>query len=337
MAQIAQIHSSVFYLSNLRNLWMGVVSWTMKYRSSATIGLALVAGLASCLLPSCKGRKADPAAEAPPPAQVEHEQYGGPFKVDHPEQFALAMAGEYKSTPELNVTGIVSPDMSRNVLVISIASGGVGDARGPASGVISDQQVTNAAGVQGSGSPNPFAISALSHVWVLCDVYENDLPFVRLGEHADIHLSGYPDLLLKGRINNIGPILDPNLRTAKVRLEVQNPGMLRPGMFVTATFYGLKKEMHATVPASAILHLHDRDYVYVPIEGGRFQHIEVVAGKMLPGTARVGAPLVGAPGQAVAAATPPLQEPGERQEIISGIRPGQPVVANALALQAAAQ
>jgi cobalt-zinc-cadmium efflux system membrane fusion protein len=395
----------------------------MKSRSSTTIGLGLVVGLASCLLSSCNKGTADAAAEAPPPAEVVHEQDGGAFQVEHPERFALATAGEYEAAPELNVTGTVSPDVSRNIPVISIASGRVVDIRArlgdtvtkgqvlmrvqsadiaqafsdyrqavadetlahaqldrskllydkgaiaqkdlevavdaedkakvtlettvehlrvlgadvnhpaaivdihaPASGVITDQQVTNAAGVQGLSGPNPFTISDLSHVWVLCDVYENDLRFVRLGEFADIHLNAYPDLVLKGRIGNISPILDPNLRTAKVRLEVQNPGMLRLGMFVTATFYGLKKETRATVPPSAVLHLHDRDWVYVPMEGGRFQRVEVVAGKMLPGDAGVGA---------VAAATQaPLQGPGEKQEILSGIKPGQQVVANALDLQA---
>ena len=405
----------------------------MKDRSSTMIALGLVAGLASCLLSGCKGRQVDAAAEAPPPAEVEHERDGGAFKVDHPEQFTLATAGEFKAAPELIVTGSVSPDVSRNIPVISIASGRVVEIRArlgdtvtkgqilmriqsadiaqafsdyrqavadetlartqferskllydhgavslndyqvaqdteakakvtvetaiehlrvlgadinhpaaivdihaPASGVITDQQVTNAAGVQGLSGPNPFVISDLSHVWVLCDVYENDLPFVRLGEYADIHLNAYPDLLLKGEIGNIGPILDPNLRTAKVRLEVENPGMLRLGMFVTATFYGMKKEVHATVPASAVLHLHDRNWVYVPIEGGRFQRVEVVAGKMLPASAVAGAPRVGAAapaGQAVPAATPPLQGAGEMQEIKSGIRPGQQVVANALVLQ----
>jgi cobalt-zinc-cadmium efflux system membrane fusion protein len=162
-------------------------------------------------------------------------------------------------------------------------------------------------------------------------VYENDLPFVRLGEYADIRVSAYPDLVLKGRIGNIGPILDPSLRTAKVRLEVQNPGMLRLGMFVTATFYGMKKEVHATVPASAVLHLHDRDWVYVPVEGGRFQRVEVVAGKMLPASGIAGVPRGGARGRAQA---PPLQGAGLMQEITSGLRPGQQIVANALVLQA---
>jgi cobalt-zinc-cadmium efflux system membrane fusion protein len=116
--------------------------------------------------------------------------------------------------------------------------------------------------------------------------------------------------------------------------------MLRLGMVVAATFYGLEKEVHATVPGSAVLHLHDRDYVFVPLEGDRFQHVEVGVGKLLPGTARGGAPRAGAPapaGRAVAATTPPPQDAGERQEITSGLRPGQQVVVNALALQAAAE
>ena len=63
---------------------------------------------------------------------------------------------------------------------------GIVDIRAPVSGVITDQQVTNAAGVAGLGSPNPFTISDLSYVWILCDVYENDLSNVHLGEKADI-------------------------------------------------------------------------------------------------------------------------------------------------------
>jgi cobalt-zinc-cadmium efflux system membrane fusion protein len=180
------------------------------------------------------------------------------------------------------------------------------EVRAPGSGVITDQQVTSAAGVQGLASPNPFTISDLSDVWILCDVYENNLPGVQLGDFADVRLNAYPERLLKGRIANIGPVLDPNLRTAKVRLEMQNPGMMRIGMFVTATFHGLKKEMHATVPAPAVLHLHDRDWVYVPAGPGQFRRVAVVGGDMLP---------------------------GNLQEIRFGISPGQPVVASALVLQ----
>jgi cobalt-zinc-cadmium efflux system membrane fusion protein len=180
------------------------------------------------------------------------------------------------------------------------------DIRAPVSGVITDQQVTAAAGVQGLSSPNPFTISDLSHVWILCDVYENDLANVHVGETTEIRLNAYPDKEFTGRIGNVSPVLDPTLRTAKVRIEVANPGLMRIGMFVTATFHGQKKETRAAVPAAAILHLHDRDWGYVPIGGNKFRRTEVVAGRTLP---------------------------GNLQEIISGIKPGQQVVGNALALQ----
>ena len=182
--------------------------------------------------------------------------------------------------------------------------------RAPVSGVITDQQVTNAAGVAGLSSPNPFTISDLSNVWVLCDIYENDLPNVHVGETAEIRLNAYPDKVFSGRISNVGPVLDPAIRTAKVRIEVHNPGLMRVGMFVGATFHGLKKETRAAVPAPAVLHLHDRDWVYVPAGDKKFRRIEVVAG--------------------------PTQ-PNKMQEIISGVKPGQQVVSNALELQNTAE
>ena len=183
---------------------------------------------------------------------------------------------------------------------------GIVDVTAPISGVITDQQVTNAAGVQGLSGPNPFTISDLSYVWIICDVYENDLDAVHIGQYADIRLNAYPNQVLKGRIDNILPVLDPNLRTAKVRLEVANPGMMRVGMFVTATFYGKQPETRAAVPATAILHLHDREWVYTPVSAGHFKRLEVVTGNMLP---------------------------GNLQEVVSGIKPGDQVVSNALPLQ----
>ena len=129
---------------------------------------------------------------------------------------------------------------------------------------------------------------------------------MRVGEYADIHLNAYPNKVLKGRIDNILPVLDPNLRTAKVRLEVQNPGLMRIGMFVTATFYGKQMETRAAVPATAILHLHDREWVYVPLTPAHFKRLEIVTGNMLP---------------------------GNLQEVVSGIKPGDRVVSNALVLQ----
>jgi cobalt-zinc-cadmium efflux system membrane fusion protein len=183
---------------------------------------------------------------------------------------------------------------------------GIVDIYAPISGVITDQQVTSASGTQGLSGPNPFTISDLSYVWIVCDVYENDLDAVQVGQYADVRLNAHPGQVFKGRIDNILPVLDPNLRTAKVRIELHNPGWMRIGMFVTATFYGKQPETRAAVPAPAVLHLHDREWVYVPVGQGRFKRQEVVAGNMLP---------------------------NGMQEIVSGLRPGDKVVADALSLQ----
>jgi cobalt-zinc-cadmium efflux system membrane fusion protein len=183
---------------------------------------------------------------------------------------------------------------------------GIVDIVAPVSGVITDQQVANAAGVAGLGSPNPFTISDLTFVWIVCDVYENDLSNVHIGEKADIVLKAYPNKTFTGTISNLGPVLDPNIRTAKVRIEVRNPGLMRPGMFVTATFHGQKNEKRTALPAIAILHLHDRDWVYIPVKDKQFRRVAVTAGDMLP---------------------------DGMQEVTVGITPGQRVVRNALEFQ----
>ena len=178
----------------------------------------------------------------------------------------------------------------------------------PISGVIVQQNVTQAAaaGVTFSGSATAFTVADLSSVWVICDVYENDIPKIALGQVATIKLSAYPDRPITGRISDIGPVLDPQIRTAKVRIEVPNPGMMKLGMFVTATFQSLKKEHFALVPAPAILHLHDRDWVFVPAGGNQFRRVEVKAGDIV----------------------------GNKQEILAGIQSGQQVVSNVLQLEA---
>jgi len=110
-----------------------------------------------------------------------------------------------------------------------------------------------------------------------------------------------------GTISNIGAIMDPNIRTAKVRLEVKNPGNMRLGMFVKATFKGQTTEMHTIVPASSVMHMHDRDFVFVPAPEQKFRRVEVISGDV-------------------------LQDNTSLQEIKSGLKPGDQVVSNALVL-----
>jgi membrane fusion protein, heavy metal efflux system len=184
---------------------------------------------------------------------------------------------------------------------------GLVDLVAPVSGVITDQEVVNGSTIQ-SYSANPFTISDLSTVWIVCDVYENDVAGLQVGQAADIHLNAFPDQTLKGTVSNIGAILDPTIRTAKVRLEVPNPGHLKIGMFATATFYSLKKQTFTSVPASAILHLHDRDWVFVPAPNQMFERVEVTSGDQLP---------------------------NQMQEVLTGLQPGQRLVSNATDLQSA--
>jgi cobalt-zinc-cadmium efflux system membrane fusion protein len=326
------------------------------------------------------------------------------FSVDHPEQFPLGTATEHPTTSELVVTGTVTPNVSLQVPVPSLATGriveldaklgdevrkgkllfkvrstdiagafsnyrqavkneqltkiqldrantlfdhgvipksgqeiaqnaeddnlvlletakeqlgllgvdpdhptGIVEVFAPVSGTITDQEITNQSAVQSYSTPTPFTISDLSSIWIVCDVYENDLAGVRLGDTAEITLNAYPDRTFRGKVSNIGTILDPTIRTAKVRIEVNNPGIMRLGMFVRATFRGQTSEMHTLVPATAVLHMHDRDFVFVPAPGNKFRRVEVVSGDLLGSDTNL-------------------------QEIKSGIGPGQQVVTNALVL-----
>ena len=175
----------------------------------------------------------------------------------------------------LRVLGVDPIEPPKDISIVEITA--------PVSGVITEQNVTSAAAVRSLDTANLFTISDLSHVWVVCDVYENDLGNVHLGDRADVRLNAYPDRLLTGRVSNILPILDPNLRTAKVRIELHNPGFMRLGMFATAIFHGQTTETRTSVPASAILRMHDRDWVYALRRAVAFAGVEVVSGDALPG------------------------------------------------------
>jgi cobalt-zinc-cadmium efflux system membrane fusion protein len=182
----------------------------------------------------------------------------------------------------------------------------------PATGVIIAQNVTasGAAGITFAGSTGSLTIADLSHIWVICDVYENDLANVHLGQHADIQLNAFPGKTFSGTISDIGAQLDPSLRTAKVRIQVENPQhLLRIGMFATGTLEGTHAEQHAAVTAGAVLQLHDRTYVFEPAGNDTFKRVQITVGQTLPGN------LV---------------------EVLTGIEPGQQVVSNALELENAA-
>jgi cobalt-zinc-cadmium efflux system membrane fusion protein len=364
--------------------------------------------ITACLsLVACEGKKFNPANGEPKVATPTETGDMSLVSVDKPNLFPLVTAEKVDTPAQLNVTGTVNPDVSREIPVISLASGRVIDIKtrlgdyvrkgqlllqvqsnditnafdqylkaandeqlankayiraedlyqhgavplsdleqaedsekdakadltaaedqlrtlgvdknhpssivqvyAPITGVVIAQNVTNAAavGVTYAGSSTAFTLADLSNVWILCDVYENDLPKIAIGQPATIHVNGYPDKVLTGKVSEIDPLLDPGMRTAKVRIEMANPGFLKLGMFATATLDSKKNEAFAVVPADAILHLHDREWVFVPAGDNHFRRVEVHSGNMLP---------------------------GNRQELLSGINPGQQVVSNVLQLESA--
>jgi cobalt-zinc-cadmium efflux system membrane fusion protein len=351
----------------------------MKTRSWRYFFLWLAAGWLLFTLEGCKqnAREAEVSAAtriepAPDPALV---------VVDHPEQFPRVPVSTRKMPDEMSVNGVVAPDVSRTVPVLSMSGGRVVeiharlgdvvskgqslvkihsnemtqalsdlkkaqadellarkalersqllyshgalaqkdlqiaedleqkakvdvetaedhirviggdlknlspilDVKAPVSGTIIEQNVTGGTGVRSlDNSPNLFTIADLSRLWILCDVYEDNLARVKLGDYAEVRLNAYPDRPLKARVSNISAVLDPATRAAKVRLELGNPGgILRPGMFAVVKFTGQSSRERVVLPASALLRLHDKYWVFRFEGDNRFRRTEVKTGPVLP-------------------------------------------------------
>jgi cobalt-zinc-cadmium efflux system membrane fusion protein len=350
----------------------------------ATIVITLFGVLS---LSGCK-HEASPAAQTPPAVPVTEAGGSNTVHIDGAGRFSIVEASTQQVRSQLQVTGSVSPDVSREIPVLSLANGrvvalhvglgdtvhkgellmevqspdvstafnaylkavndehltrvtldrdnllfekgaiaksqveaaqdGEDDARtdliaseqqlkilgvdksqlgakvasetikiyAPANGVVIAQNVTSAGavGITYAGSGGSLTIADLSHVWVICDVYENDLASIRLGQHVDLSLNAFPGKAFSGTISDIGAQLDPSLRTAKVRIQVENPGgLLRLGMFATGTIDGSKAAAATAVPAGAVVQLHDRSYVFEPAGEGAFKRVEIKPGMTLPG------------------------------------------------------
>jgi cobalt-zinc-cadmium efflux system membrane fusion protein len=152
--------------------------------------------------------------------------------------------------------------------------------KAPISGTIVQQAVAPAAGVKSpDNAPNLFTIADLSTVWMLCDVYENDLSRVHADAAASVRLNAYPERLFHGRVSNISPLLDSTTRTVKVRVELNNAdGVMRVGMFGSVEVVSPAAQSRLLVPAGALLRLHDADWVFVRVGTSRFRRTRVVAG-----------------------------------------------------------
>ena len=179
------------------------------------------------------------------------------------------------------------------------------DVRAPVSGTIVEQNVAGFEGVKSlDNSPSLFTIADLSEVWLVCDVFENDLGQIHLGDSAEIHLNAFSERTFHGKVGDISRVLDPNTRSAKVRMVLANSdGALRPGMFAVAKFRSRKLTDHVVVPSTAIMRLQDKDWIFRKQGVSRFRRVEIQADGLTP---------------------------DGMQEIRDGVKPGDEVVANAL-------
>ncbi|HZE26348.1 MAG TPA: efflux RND transporter periplasmic adaptor subunit [Terriglobales bacterium] len=149
--------------------------------------------------------------------------------------------------------------------------------RAPIAGAIVEQNVAGFEGVKSiDNSPNLLTIADLSQVWVVCDVFENELGDVQVGDTAEIRLNAFPDRTFKGALADISRVLDPSTRTAKVRIVLGNGnGLLRPGMFAVATFHSRKLQPRLMVTSTSVMRLHDKDWVFRKEGADRFRRVEV--------------------------------------------------------------
>ena len=146
----------------------------------------------------------------------------------------------------------------------------------PVSGYVT--QKTAFQGLKIMPGDNLYDIVDLSTVWVLADVYEVNLPFVRLGQPASMNLSYQPGKTWHGRVTFINPTLDPATRTVKARLEFSNPGdALKPDMYADVVIGGARGSGIA-VPDSAVITTGERNIVFVARGNGTFEPREVVLG-----------------------------------------------------------
>jgi Cu(I)/Ag(I) efflux system membrane fusion protein len=152
-----------------------------------------------------------------------------------------------------------------------------------------------------------YRIAALNSVWVEAEVYEADLPHVRVGQHASVTLDYVPGRVYDGKVAYIAPFLDPAARTARLRVELANSQLeLRPGMYASVQLAS-KPEPRVQVPASAVVYTGPRRLVFVDLGEGRFRPQEI----------RVAA------------------EAGGMYEVLEGLNPGDRVATSGVFLIAA--
>jgi Cu(I)/Ag(I) efflux system membrane fusion protein len=169
--------------------------------------------------------------------------------------------------------------------------------RAPIDGIVT--QMTARDGMYVTETSEMFTIADLSQVWVMVDIYEHQIDWLREGLSAEMTVPARPGRTWEGKVDYLYPELDPDTRTLKVRLVFDNPDLaLKPNMFADVVIYGGPKRDVLKVPTQALIVTGERESVVLALGDGRFQPVDVVTG---------------------------MQRAGEA-EILSGLEPGDEVV-----------
>jgi Cu(I)/Ag(I) efflux system membrane fusion protein len=133
-----------------------------------------------------------------------------------------------------------------------------------------------------------YMIADLSRVWVIVDVYEDDLPWVQVGDEASMQVAGIPGRIFKGKVSFIYPYLEAKTRTIKMRLEFDNPDMaLKPDMFASVTVKAGKQINAVVVPSEAIIRTGQQAQVFVQRAAGEYEPRKVIVGVDSDGEAQI--------------------------------------------------
>lgn len=175
---------------------------------------------------------------------------------------------------------------------------GTFEVRAPIAGSVVERPVSVGSQVS-TDQEHPIAVLAdLSSVWVLADVYEQDLSNIQVGDDAEVKVLSLPNRTFSGKVTDVGKVLDPLTRSARARIELRNDDRaLRPGMFAQVQAKGAARGM-AEVPTSAVLARRDQFFVFVKRPDGAYEQREVKLG----------------------------EQHGQHVLLLGGIEPGTPVV-----------
>ncbi len=211
-------------------------------------------------------------------------------------EHAAQTAAVQSARSQLELLGVSAPALENMAASHDVSA--TTNIPAPIDGVVTERGAN--VGLNVDQATKLFTVVDLSTVWVVANLYENDLSRVRVGSEATITTSARPASTLRGRVSYIDPQVSADSRTARVRIEVPNRGELRLGMYADVMVAGASGTSSPGVPRSAVQNVGDRTVVYLanPKEPGKFVEREVRLG----------------------------HTSGEHVDVVSGVQPGDVVV-----------